>query len=369
METERGRGSMRKLRLVGLSSDGRQVVCVDDAGTEFALPADDRLRAALRGDRARLGQLEIQMDSALRPRDIQARIRAGESPEAVATLAGVSVDKIMPFCVPVIAERQHVAETARRSHVRRKNAEGPARRLADVVAERLRGRGLDPESAEWDAWRRDDGRWTVTATYMSGERERAGNFVFDMAGRYSVADDDEAKWLTGEKQSSSHGPQPRTARAGERRLSAVPDGDDLLSLSTDEAATGDDLDAVMRAVQEEDAASVEVTGSEGEVTEAAEVAEVADATEATESPDVDLTPSDEPELARHEKAAAAKATAATDMPDLDEAEDAEQEDAQETDQAEPTKRATEPTPRKRKQRRASVPSWDEIMFGKNGSSD
>ncbi|MGH3506846.1 MAG: septation protein SepH, partial [Nocardioidaceae bacterium] len=61
---------MRKLRLVGLSSDGRQVVCVDDSGTEFALPADDRLRAALRGDRARLGQLEIQMDSALRPRDI-----------------------------------------------------------------------------------------------------------------------------------------------------------------------------------------------------------------------------------------------------------------------------------------------------------
>jgi hypothetical protein len=347
---------MRKLRLVGLSSDGRLVVCVDDAGTEFALPADDRLRAALRGDRARLGQLEIQMDSALRPRDIQARIRAGESPEAVATLAGVSVDKIMPFCLPVIAERQHVAETARRSHVRRKNTEGPARRLADVVAERLRGRGLDPDSAEWDAWRRDDGRWTVKATYLSGERERAGNFVFDMAGRYSVADDDEAKWLTGEKQSSSHGPQPRAGRAGERRLSAVPDGDDLLSLSSDEAATGDDLDAVMRAVQEEDAASVEATDSERE---------------GTEPSDADVTRSDEAELAQHEKAAAAKATAATDQPDLDEAEDAETDEAQAqpADREAPTERATEPTPRKRKQRRASVPSWDEIMLGKNGSSD
>jgi hypothetical protein len=351
---------MRKLRLVGLSADGRLVVCVDDSGTEFALPADDRLRAALRGDRARLGQLEIEMDSALRPRDIQARIRAGESPEAVATLAGVSVEKIMPFCVPVIAERQHVAETARRSHVRRKNAEGPARRLSDVVAERLRGRGVDPDSAEWDAWRRDDGRWTVKATYLSGERERAGTFVFDMAGRYSVADDDEAKWLTGERQSSSHGPQPRTGRPGERRLSAVPDGDDLLSLSGPEGEAGDDLDAVMRAVQEEEAAAVEVTGSEVTGSEHETPAAYDDA---------DVTRSDEAELAQHEKAAAVKATAATDRPDLDEAEDAEPEDAQATDRDESTERATEPTPRKRKQRRASVPSWDEIMFGKNGSSD
>ena len=124
---------MRKLKLVGLSADGHQVVFVDDSGAEFGAPADDRLRAALRGDRARLGQLEIEMDSALRPRDIQARIRSGETPEAVANLAQVSVDKIMPYCVPVLAERQHVAELARRSHVRRKNVDGPARRLTDVV--------------------------------------------------------------------------------------------------------------------------------------------------------------------------------------------------------------------------------------------
>ena len=173
---------MRKLRLVGLSADGRQVVFVDDTGAEFATPADDRLRAALRGDRARLGQLEIEMDSALRPRDIQARIRAGDTPETVAGLAQVSVDRIMPYCVPVLAERQHIAELARRSHVRRKDTDGPSRALADVVAERLRGRGVEPGSAEWDAWRRDDGRWAVQASYHSGERERSALFVFDVVG-------------------------------------------------------------------------------------------------------------------------------------------------------------------------------------------
>jgi len=125
---------MRTLKLVGLSADGRQVVLVDDAGAEFATPADDRLRAALRGDRARLGQLEIEMDIAIRPRDIQARIRAGDSPETVAALAQVSVERIMPYAIPVLAERQHIAELARRSHVRRKGADGPSRALADVVA-------------------------------------------------------------------------------------------------------------------------------------------------------------------------------------------------------------------------------------------
>ncbi|MEJ7706059.1 MAG: septation protein SepH [Nocardioidaceae bacterium] len=225
-------------------------------GTEFVAPADARLRAALRGDRARLGQLEIEMHSALRPRDIQARIRAGESPETVAAMAQVSVDKILPYCVPVLAERAHIAELARRSHVRRRGADGPARRLADVVTERLQSRSVDPASAQWEAWRRDDGRWLVQVTYSSGERERSAHFAFDPDGRYSIADDDEAKWLTGERQSSSKGPQPRDgSKLAERRLAAVPAGDDLLNLPDDDRASEvdegtDDLTAVIRAVHE-----------------------------------------------------------------------------------------------------------------------
>ncbi|MGH3506142.1 MAG: septation protein SepH, partial [Nocardioidaceae bacterium] len=275
------------------------------------------------------------------------------TPEAVATLAGVSVDKIMPFCVPVIAERQHVAETAQRSHVRRKKAEGPARRLAEVVAERLRGRGLDPESAEWDAWRRDDGRWTVRTTYRSGDRERAGTFVFDMAGRYSVADDDEAKWLTGEKQSSSHGPQPRGGRTGERRLAAVPDGDDLLSLSTeDRDESEDDLDAVMRAVQDTGAAPGEAHVDQEAAAEFAdEQDELADEQDELADRQDELTGEAGP-------AAASPETAPEATPQEEPAASAREPES-----------GTEPTPRKRRQRRASVPSWDEIMFGRDGSND
>jgi hypothetical protein len=324
---------MRNLKLVGLSADDQLVVFVDDSGAEFGAPADDRLRAALRGDRARLGQLEIEMDSALRPRDIQARIRAGETPEAVAGLAQVSVDKIMPYCVPVLAERQHVAELARRSHVRRKNAEGPARRLTDVVSERLRGRSIDPDSASWDAWRRDDGRWSVGVSYRSGESDRGAVFVFDSIGRYSVADDDEAKWLTGERQGTKKGPQPREpGRGGERRLSAVPDDSaDLLSL-TDGEAEGDELTAVVRAVS---------TGPKAAV-RAEDQVDVEESSQA----DADQEVGTDDEEATHPAAGEASV-------DVEPA----------SSGSEPE---TEPTPGRRRKsgRRASVPSWDEIMFGK-----
>ncbi len=337
---------MRKLKLVGLSADGRSVVFLDDAGAEFSTPADDRLRAALRGDRARLGQLEIEMDSALRPRDIQARIRAGESAESVAALAQVSVDKIMPFCVPVLAERQHVATLAQRSHVRRKNVEGPSRRLADVVAERLRERGVSLDTASWDAWRRDDGRWAVQATYHSGERERTALFVFDAMGRFSLADDDEAKWLTGERQSTRKGPQPRQAGArsesggGSRRLASVPDSDDLLSLEAADAdaETSDDLTAVVRALQDSPASpAAESTGTDDIGTD--DDGDEVGTGEAAESPVVDV-PEAESQPA----------------PSADPGDD----ELVETPAAEPARE------RKRRGRgRASVPTWDEIMFGKS----
>ncbi|MGH3471906.1 MAG: septation protein SepH [Nocardioidaceae bacterium] len=340
---------MRSLKLVGLSADGRRVIFVDDAGAEFTAPADDRLRAALRGDRARLGQLEIEMDSVLRPRDIQARIRSGDTPDAVATLAQVPLERIMPFCVPVLAERQHIAELARRSHVRRKNTDGPARRLSEVVAERLRSRNVNPDSAEWDAWRRDDGRWTVQTSYHSGERLRSAVFVFDAMGRYSLADDDEAKWLTGERQSTRKGPQPRAGRPGERRLSAVGADDDLLNLDSDDEGT-DDLTAVIRAIRDDDPeASAEVaTGQEARVEPAPAEVEAGAETEQTdvEPADVERTEADAAEVAG--------------SGDGDEAGpgDSAEQPGEESE--------TEPTPTRRKrQRRPSVPSWDEIMFGKD----
>ncbi|MFF0343209.1 septation protein SepH [Kribbella sp. NPDC004875] len=227
---------MREARLVGLSQDGTQLIlAMAETGEEFAVPVDDRLRAALRGDRARLGQLEIQMESALRPRDIQARIRAGESPEAVAAVAQMPMERVMAFAGPVLAERDHIASLAQRASVRRRGGgDAPTRNLGAWVTDRLRLRHVDPASADWDAWRREDGRWAVRVSYFvesedeaETKDEKIAMFAYDAPGRYAVPDDDEARWLVGEQVQVM--PAPVQPQPGERRLAAVVDIDPLIA--------------------------------------------------------------------------------------------------------------------------------------------
>jgi hypothetical protein len=207
---------MREAKLVSLSPDGRLILAVAETGEEVAVGIDDRLRAAVRGDRVRLGQLETTMESALRPRDIQARIRAGESPESVAQVAQMPVERVMAFAGPVLAERDHIASIAQRASVRRRGGtDAPVRNLGTWVTERLRSRAVDPNSAEWDAWRREDGRWAVRVVYSSDERLRTAMFAYDAPGRYAVPDDDEARWLVGEQTTAA------AAHPGVRRLAAV----------------------------------------------------------------------------------------------------------------------------------------------------
>lgn len=355
---------MQDLTLVGLTEDKSKLVLVSDSGAEFTLPADARLRAALRGDHARLGQLEIQMDSALRPRDIQARIRAGETPEAVAQAAQTTVDRIMGYATPVLAERAHVAERAQRASVRRRNGEGPARLLEDAVAEELRSRNVDPGSVAWDAWRREDGRWALVAEFRDGDRTRKAEFVFDAPGRYVVAEDDDARRLVGEqpvrKAAEARERAPR-GTSGQRRLSAV-GGEDELPLGTDaiELVTGASAaDVGPEQLTLDDAEdlspherTVDLSGT---------------ARELRRRPDPTATPTGDADWMATQASGRRGAPAAQGglRPVPREAADPAVDDAAEHEGATAQAGAEEPAPRKggRKGRRASVPSWDEIMFG------
>ena len=320
---------MAHLTLAGLSGDGKRLLLVSDKGVEFTLDIDDRLRAALRGEHARLGQLEIQMESTLRPRDIQARIRAGETPESVAQAAQTSVDRIMTYAAPVLAERQHVAERAQRSSVRRRGSEsggsGGARTLGDVVAFHLRSLNIDPGTVEWDAWRREDGRWSLVGEFATPKRSGSASFVYDAPGNYVVADGDDARWLLGEQVGKA---EPRSSRddlssARARRLSSVPQ---------DELPLGDDA---IELVHEPDESSS--LGAEQPL----------EAYLDEEPPTQEQTAvRDEPALPP--EPAAAEADEPTPEPVVE--------------QEQSTRRAA------KKKGRASVPSWDEIMFG-GGKND
>ncbi|MFF2505865.1 septation protein SepH [Streptomyces sp. NPDC058067] len=188
---------MPELRVVAVSNDGTRLVLKAADSTEYTLPIDERLRAAVRGDRPRLGQIEIEVESHLRPRDIQARIRAGASAEEVAQLAGIPVDRVRRFEGPVLAERAFMAERARKTPVRRPG-ENAGPQLGEAVQERLLLRGADKETVQWDSWRRDDGTWEVLLVYRVAGEPHSASWTYDPPRRLVQAVDDEARSLIGE---------------------------------------------------------------------------------------------------------------------------------------------------------------------------
>ncbi|MEU3897141.1 septation protein SepH [Streptomyces sp. NPDC045251] len=188
---------MPELRVVAVSNDGTRLVLKAADSTEYTLPIDERLRAAVRGDRPRLGQIEIEVESHLRPRDIQARIRAGATAEEVAQMAGIPVDRVRRFEGPVLAERAFMAERARKTPVRRPGENsGPP--LGEAVQERLLLRGADKDTVQWDSWRRDDGTWEVLLVYLVAGEPHSASWTYDPPRRLVQAVDAEARTLIGE---------------------------------------------------------------------------------------------------------------------------------------------------------------------------
>jgi hypothetical protein len=171
---------MRELKVVGLDVDGKRIICeCDPSGEKFILFSDDRLRAAVRGDKTVSSQRQIdaEVPSVLRPKEIQAKIRAGASVEQIASAAGVDIERVERFAHPVLLERSRAAELATAAHP--VLADGPSvLTLLETVTSALVARGLDPEDTSWDAWRNEDGRWTVQMGWKAGMSDNVAHFRF-----------------------------------------------------------------------------------------------------------------------------------------------------------------------------------------------
>jgi Protein of unknown function (DUF3071) len=209
---------MHDLTLVGVHDDGEHLVLVGSDGQRYLLRVDEPLRAAVRRDRARLAQLQLEQTSTLRPRDIQAKIRSGRTADEVAEEAGVPVEHVRRYEGPVLAEREFVTRQARGVRLRRAapGTPGSYPTLEELVSARLAAREVDPGSTSWDAWR-TDGTWFVRLTFEAAGRRRQAEWEYDVQLRHVTALDDEARWLVDEPVQD---PAP-----GRRVLSPVgPDG-------------------------------------------------------------------------------------------------------------------------------------------------
>lgn len=104
---------------------------------------------------------------AMRPREIQDRIRGGATVAQLAEENGVTESRIEPYAHPVLLERARIADMAKQSHPVRDD--GPARlTLWEVLATAFAARGLDLSTTRWDAYRDTSGQWIATVSWKSG---------------------------------------------------------------------------------------------------------------------------------------------------------------------------------------------------------
>lgn len=336
------------LRLISVSDDGLRMLLVDDEDREYTADIDDRLRAALEAVSTRRSEQTVNKtpSSSLRPRDIQTRIRSGESAEEVAAVAGTTVEKILAFAGPVLAEREHMAQRAQQASVRRRPGEAAstARTLGEAVSAHFQTMYINPESVNWDSYRRPDGRWKLTGEYETPERSGIAELTYDAPGNFVELDNDDARWLTGEKleaPATVPEPEPITddmlAARRRRAQSSTPSGPAAQAPAAP-AAPAPPAPApaapppAPKPVKEAKAAKPAPVDVDTPLE-----AFLGDETPTSKQPPVPAEPALEPE--------------AVEIPAALEPE--------QTDEAEP-KPAKKSSARRK---RASVPSWDEIMFG------
>ncbi|MFJ6198766.1 septation protein SepH [Micromonospora sp. NPDC092111] len=207
---------MRPVRFVALSEDGQALVLADEVGRLLALPIDERIATVLHAEPGAPPLAVVTAATAdptpsLSPRDIQARIRSGESAEDVARIAGVPVDRVLRYAGPVLQERAMLAQHARRTRL--KGAE-KATPLAEVVNGRLAQHGIDTEKISWDAYRRDDGTWRIVATWPSGKATAQAVWDLDKLRQNVTPHDDMAQYLCAERPTPILGQEPAPERGG-----------------------------------------------------------------------------------------------------------------------------------------------------------
>ena len=183
---------MRELHVVALSEDGRHAVLATtpDAGRGgFRLALDDRLAAALRGELTGPSDREPR-GADLTVKDIQNRLRAGESADEIARSAGVPLARVERFAGPVLSELSRTIDAARAAHVVRGRLGRSVLPLGAAVQQALElAAGHRPETVEWTTRRHEDGHWIVTVAWVARARRRTASWTWDPAGRFLTAVD------------------------------------------------------------------------------------------------------------------------------------------------------------------------------------
>jgi hypothetical protein len=164
---------MQELKVIGVEN-GSLLVASDD-GAQYRVEVDETVQSRLRASMPDPGPLRR-----LAPREIQAQIRAGMTAEDVARVTGASLEYIKRFEGPVLAEREYVVESALNVPVHIAVETDPlasGATFGSVIRERLAEAGATGE--RWASWKEQGGGWIVKLTFSAAQIERDARWGFD----------------------------------------------------------------------------------------------------------------------------------------------------------------------------------------------
>ncbi|KGA20830.1 hypothetical protein GM50_0610 [freshwater metagenome] len=188
---------MSDLRLTGKNPEGTHLILADAQGEEFTVRISDTLRATV--NQPRLTSVASPEDSeVMSVREIQRRLRSGQSMDTIARDGGISIEKVERFAGPILQERVYILDQAFLV-VLRKESSREQETFLELVTARLTPRGIDSDSLSWNSWRLDDGTWTIDLSYPNRDGQGNATWNFDLNRRLIVATNENARWMLGQE--------------------------------------------------------------------------------------------------------------------------------------------------------------------------
>lgn len=164
---------MQELKVIGVENGA--LLAASEEGDRFRIAIDEVLQSRLRQT-----QTESTSGPKLSPREVQSHIRSGMSAEDVAAVTGASLDFVRRFEGPVLAEREYIVSSALSVPVHTAIDPDPVdggANFGSVIRERLAALGASNE--RWASWKEPDGGWIVKLSFTADEIDHDARWGFE----------------------------------------------------------------------------------------------------------------------------------------------------------------------------------------------
>jgi len=361
---------MRDLRLVG-HEDGT-VIFESLEGEKYRVLADEALRVSVRN-----AANAKPADLSITPRDIQDRIRSGETVEQIAEATGADVDFIEKFAQPVIYELEHIVQSAlaiRITIAGDRFNDDMQEEFGRLIEARLNANGAD--RVQWTSKRAEGGVWIVSANYEIKGHRGIALWAFEPR-KFHLSPENESAVALSNHNSSLENPIAKLRTVAEPLAPAASADSSIQGESgstpaafrkaeatttetpTPAASTTDLLDELRKRRESSEAAGI----VEEEILEP-DFDEFIDAEPEPSTGPLQVVPDLEEVAAIHDKQDVESSP--EDAPDGALDDDAPIEAANPETSVEDQSDDAPATPKKG---RATMPSWDEIVFGTKTDED